>query len=205
VIRAAKTEWVKKAFYQLESRWIFPRKFKKIEIKEIPIKTDHSILLLQNHISWWDGFWGNYLAYQFIKRNFHVMVQEDQVKKHPYLRYRGAYSVKKGSREMFESLDYTTELLKNPDNLVQIFPQGRLQSMHVKEIQMEKGVKRLISQLPSKCQVIYNTVTIEYLESFKPAVTFHLLDCGTIEGIELEKLPSQISAFHQEALKKGIR
>ncbi len=205
MIEAADTEWVKKAFFQLESKFIFPRKFSKIKINTVSIKTGHSILLLQNHFSWWDGFLGNYLTYKYLGKNFHVMVQEDQVKKHPYLKYRGAFSVKKESREMLQSLKYASKLLEDSKNLVQIFPQGRLQSMHVQNIELAKGVNWLIRETKADCQVIYNAVTVDYLEGFKPTVTFNLLDCGLTNEINLENLQGDISLFHQKALESCIR
>ena len=134
MIRATKHEWLKKAYFLFESKIIFPRKFKKIIVDEVPLKKGHSILLLQNHISWWDGFWGSYLAYKHLKKSYHVMVQESQLEKHIYFKYKGAFSIKKKSKELFESINYTTEILSNPQNMVLIFPQGRLQSLYTNEI-----------------------------------------------------------------------
>jgi hypothetical protein len=47
--------------------------------------------------------------------------------------------MKKGSREMLESLAYSANLLNNPENLVTIFPQGELYSNHETYIHVEKG------------------------------------------------------------------
>ncbi len=133
------------------------------------------------------------------------MVQEDQLKKFPFFRYKGAFSVKKNSREVFESLSFAADLLNSCDNMVLMFPQGRLQSMHVQNIDFEKGVFRMIEEIKGPCQVIYCASVIEYLESFKPSVHLHLLDCGVADGLNVEALAEQVSAFHQEALQKQVR
>ncbi len=205
MIKATKSEWLKKAFYLFESKVIFPRKFKKIIIDEVPVKADHSVLLLQNHFSWWDGFWGSYLAYKFLHRSYHVMVQESQLEKHLYFKYRGAFSIKKKSKELFKSIEYTNELLANPKNMVLIFPQGKLQSLYTDEIILEKGVQKLLEKAPDKCQVIYNAVTVNYFEGFKPTIQFHLLDCGLARNLNTEILQDKLSAFQQEMMQKTIR
>jgi len=205
MIKATKHEWLKKAFYLFESRVIFPRRFRKLEINGIPILPNHSILLLQNHFSWWDGFFGSYLAYKFLKKSYHVMVQEDQLKRHFYFKYKGAFSIRKKSREIFESIEYSQTLLKNPDNMVLVFPQGKLQSIHTHEIKIEKGIYKLLENAPANCQVIYNAVVVNFFEGFKPSVSFHLLDCGAASSIQLPLLKQKLSDFHSEVLRSTVR
>ncbi|MGB3466886.1 MAG: 1-acyl-sn-glycerol-3-phosphate acyltransferase [Cyclobacteriaceae bacterium] len=205
MIKATRSEWLKKAFYHLESKVFLPRTFKKIEITEIPVKPGHSVLLLQNQFSWWDGFIGSYLAYRFLNKSYHVMVQEDQLRQRPYFRFKGAYSIRKKSRELFESLHYTAEVLKDPNNMVLVFPQGRLQSIYTENIEVEKGIFKLLELLPKNCQIIYNAVEINFFESFKPSVHCHLLDCGTTDELRPEDFREKISAFHKEAMRHSIR
>ncbi|MEP4533460.1 MAG: 1-acyl-sn-glycerol-3-phosphate acyltransferase [Cyclobacteriaceae bacterium] len=205
MIEATRHEWIKRAFYRVESGLIFPRKFNKIRVNEIELLPNHSVLLLQNHFSWWDGFFGSYLAYQYLHKSYHVMVQEDQLKKHWYFKYKGAFSIKKQSREMRESINYAAHLLEDAANMVLVFPQGRLQSMHTDDIEVQKGTLRLIESVKGNCQVIYNAVSVEYLESFKPTVTFNLLDCGRAQSIQTGELAKTISEFHAEAKKRAIR
>ena len=206
MIKATNLEWTKRAFFEFESRFVFPRKFKTIKLaNDIQIAKDHSVLLLQNHFSWWDGFLGSYLAYKYLNKSYHVMVQEDQLSRHWYMRYKGAFSIKKNSREIMDSLDYTRGLLENPKNMVLIFPQGRLQSMHAGEITIERGVFKLLDKIESKCQVVYSAVTVEFLESFKPSVTFNLLDLGSTADLNTDELNERINSFHRQAREGCVR
>ncbi len=205
MIRATENEWIKRAFYWFESKIVFPRKFNKINVQKIEIRRDHSVLLLQNHFSWWDGFFGSYLAYMVLHKSYHVMVQEDQLRKHWYFRYKGAFSIRKKSRDIIESINYAAEQLNDPKNMVMIFPQGRLQSMHTDDIKIENGVYKLIKSVHGPCQIIYCAAVVDFLESFKPSVTFHLLDCGNANEIQPTQLEQMINDFHKNALQDGIR
>ncbi|MEL7146026.1 MAG: 1-acyl-sn-glycerol-3-phosphate acyltransferase [Bacteroidota bacterium] len=205
MIKATKSEWLKKLFYWFEYHFVLKRRFRKLTINGKIDYPDESILLLQNHFSWWDGFLGSYLCYKYLCKSYHVMVQESQLKRLWYFKYKGAFSVKKKSRELFESLSYAQTLLKDQKNLVLVFPQGRLQSMHTTKIEIEKGISRLLVECGPTCRVLYNAVIVDYFEGFKPTVTFHLLDLGTANEIDTEALPQQISQFHQEAMQKSVR
>ncbi len=54
------------------------------------------------------------------------MMLEEQLRKRMYLNKSGGYSVRKGSRSILKSLDYTAELLKEKKSLVLMFPQGKI-------------------------------------------------------------------------------
>lgn len=205
MIKATQSEWKKKAFYLVESKIILPRKFKKIEISGALPQDNHSVLLLQNHFSWWDGFIGSYVAYKYLNRSYHVMVQEDQLRQRPYFRYKGAFSIKKKSRQIFESLDYTNALLEDAANMVVVFPQGKLQSIHTRDITVEKGVCKLLEKIPENCQVLYNAVIVNFFESFKPSLHCHLFDCGIGKKIDISNFEAQLSAFHREAMENSVR
>lgn len=205
MIRATKSEWLKKLFYRFESTFVLNRRFRKIKVQGHLDYPNESILLLQNHFSWWDGFLGSYLCYKYLHKSYHVMVQESQLEKHWYFKYKGAFSVKKKSREVFESIQYTQELLQDPKNLVLVFPQGKLQSMHATTIDIEKGVYKLIEGAGKNCRVLYNAVVLDYFEGFKPMVTFHLLDLGTANEVDLEQLSVRVSEFQQAVLAGAVR
>ena len=69
---------------------------------------------------------------------------EEQLKKNWFFQYTGGYSIKKSTRSVVESLNYTAELLENNKNLVLMFPQGKIQSMHRSEFVFEKGIERIL-------------------------------------------------------------
>jgi 1-acyl-sn-glycerol-3-phosphate acyltransferase len=181
------------------------RAFNVFQHTSVEVKPGHSVLLLCNHFSWWDGIWAGHLAYRHLGRRFHIMMQEDHLKQRPYFRHVGGFSINPKSREVVQSLNYTAELLGNPANLVTMFPQGELVSNHAADIHIEKGVAHIIKKVKGNCQIIYYTALIDYFESLKPSVYLHLLDCGTNHDFNFEHLQAKINAFHQQALKDQVK
>lgn len=167
-------------------------------------KPGHSVLLLCNHFGWWDGLWANYLAYWHLYRKSYIMMQEDHLLARMWLNHCGAFSINRSSREMIRSLQHAADILKYPENLVIVFPQGELISNHTNDIKVEKGIERLIKNIKGPCQIIYNCALVEYFESLKPSVYFHLFDCGVAGELTFEELSAKINASHRQALQDQL-
>ncbi len=203
MIHATRKNFHSKLLYRYICWWT-ARKFKLIQSRPFEPKPGHSILLLCNHFSWWDGFLAYYITYSQLMRKFYIMMQHDQFNKLSYLKNMGAFSLKKGSRETIETLAYTAKLLDDPENLVVVFPQGELCSNHITYVHIEKGIERIIKQIKGPCQIVYSCALIDYFESLKPSVYFHLFDCGTANEITFDELTNKINTFHQQALKAQV-
>ncbi|MCO5937069.1 lysophospholipid acyltransferase family protein [Mucilaginibacter sp. RB4R14] len=191
-------------WFAMYMRFRMRRAFNRLVVMPFTPKPGHSVLLLCNHFSWWDGLWGNYLAYWHLDRKLYIMMQEDHLKKRMLLNLFGGFSINRSSREMIKSLQYAAGLLNDPENLVVVFPQGELISNHTTEIRVEKGIERLIKNIKGPCQIVYNCALIDYFESLKPSVFFHLFDCGVANEVPFDELITRINTFHQQALKAQI-
>lgn len=190
--------------------WLLKRKFNKLKIHEIDIKPNHSYLLMLNHFSFIDGFLAYYLIYKTALRHkdfkgAHFMILDKQLEKNLWMCYMGAYSITRGSRAAVESLKYTTDLLNQPGNIVVMYPQGNLESQHVRKIEVQPGLQNIVSKIQGNCQILWCSNIIEYFESFKPTCHFHMLDCGTNHQFQFGQLQEQINVFHAESIKKHIR
>ncbi|GAB2705014.1 hypothetical protein GCM10027037_33350 [Mucilaginibacter koreensis] len=153
---------------------ILRRNFKALHFGSIEVKPDKSILLLANHFGWWDGFilyWLNHLRF---KKRFHIMILEDTVQKVFFLKYMGAFSMIKNSREMLISLQYAAELLQDPNNLVLIFPQGKLYSNFVNEVHTEKGLMKVVQPASGRFQYVLAATFVENFQHKKPSVYTYL-------------------------------
>ena len=75
---------------------------------------------------------------------------------------------------MLESLDYAAKLLDDPQNLVLIFPQGKLYSNFVNEINFEKGIMKVIQKAEGNFQLLFATTFIQYFKHKKQSVTVYL-------------------------------
>ena len=147
--------------------FLLKRNFNSITIDGEFIDKGKPILIIANHISWWDGFWMMYLNLKILHRKFHFMMLEQQLKKHWYFQYSGAYSVNKKSRSIIESLNYTEKLLQDSRNMVFMFPQGKINSLYNNPIQFESGVQRIIDHATDALQVIFVANLLDYFSDSK--------------------------------------
>jgi 1-acyl-sn-glycerol-3-phosphate acyltransferase len=185
-------------------RYRMHKAFNRIIVTPFTPKPGHSVLLLCNHFSWWDGFLAGYLATWHLKRKFYIMMQEDHLRKRMLFNLLGGFSIEKGSRETVKSLLYAADLLNTPENLVAVFPQGALISNHATEITIERGIERLIKNIKGPCQIVYSCTLIDYFESLKPSAYIHLLDCGTAGETPFDELVKNVNEFHRQTLKDQV-
>ncbi|MFD2164576.1 hypothetical protein ACFSJU_19375 [Paradesertivirga mongoliensis] len=152
------------------------RRFAKISFLDNPvIDPEQACLVLMNHYSFNDGAILHRLNRLILRKQFRVMVVEDQLKAFIPLRYVGCFSVKKASREVIESLNYAAELLKAPGNMLGIYPQGEVYSQHLERIHFENGLSVILKRTSNiPFQVIFGVTLLDYLDSFKPHARVYL-------------------------------
>jgi 1-acyl-sn-glycerol-3-phosphate acyltransferase len=148
--------------------------FKQIKYNDVGVDKDKSVLLLANHFSWWDGFLLYYINHKILKKKFHVMVIAETMQQVSFFKYMGAFSVNKNSREILASLDYAAKLLNDPQNLVLIFPQGKLYSNFIDKISFEKGLLKITQGVSGKYQTVLAATFIESLQYKKPSASVYL-------------------------------
>ncbi len=179
-------------------------------INSIDIKPNHSYLLMCNHFSFWDGFLAAYLSKNAINqqkelKGIYIMVLKKQMQMNPFLKYFGCFSITPGKASVNESLAYAAEKLSTPGNIVIVYPQGNLESCHVRKIEMKDGINTIIPQIKGDCQLIWSSNLVEYFESLKPSINFHMLDCGTNHDFNFVEVAKKINRHHQQAIQKQIR
>ncbi|PKP35171.1 MAG: glycerol acyltransferase [Bacteroidetes bacterium HGW-Bacteroidetes-15] len=134
---------------------------------------DRSILLIPNHFSWWDGFFAWHLNQILFKKRFHVMMLEHELAKRMFFTRVGAFSVSLNSKGVVESLNYCSQILNNPDNMLLMFPQGKLSSQHNWDLKFRKGVERILNQSPNT-RVIFAACLTDYYGHRRPSLTISL-------------------------------
>ncbi len=156
------------------TRFLLRRHFCSIQIDGEFNDKGGPVLVVANHISWWDGFWVEYLNQKIIHRKFYFMMREEQLKKHWYFQHTGGYPVKKNSRKIAESIDYTVELLSKNENLVLMFPQGKIHSAYNYSIRFESGIRRIVTQCHDATQVVFAANFTDYFSSIKPHLFIYI-------------------------------
>ena len=178
--------------------WIVKRHFHELKFDAIDVDPNKSILLIANHFSFWDSLILFVVCRKLTKKNFHVMAREDTTVKFQYVKHGGAFSIDKQSREILQSLGYAAELLNDPQNLVLIFPQGKLYSNFVNTVQFEKGIMRVMEKANGKFQLLFAATFVQYLKHKKPTATIYL-KTEPSEGKSFEDLKNAYQMHYDNA------
>jgi hypothetical protein len=193
------TDW----FWHIYFNLILKLDFKELlYTSDVTISKDKALLVLGNHFSWWDGFILFRLNELYFRKRLHLMMLEDQLSKNSFLRYAGAYSINRQGRKILESLNYTSKLLENPQNLVIIFPQGKIESMHAPYIRFEKGIKRILDNCHKEVQVVFSTALVDYCANRKPTLHFYLKEYTYQPAATLEDIEKAYNAHYLQALQQ---
>ncbi|MDF1576565.1 MAG: lysophospholipid acyltransferase family protein [Bacteroidales bacterium] len=189
-------------FHTTFFRWYTSRMLKRhfsgivTELDDCP--TDKPVLLIANHFSWWDGFIGNYLSYKYLKKKFHVMMLREQLEKRMFLNKAGAFSVEKSSRSAVESILYSAEILSQKENLLLMFPQGKIESLYHKDFRFAKGVEKILAKCDSPPEVLFNINLVDYFSRVSPTLFIRTL---SYQGDLLAKpLEEAFNRFHSDCI-----
>ncbi|MEO0899441.1 MAG: lysophospholipid acyltransferase family protein [Bacteroidota bacterium] len=172
----AKDSFWGKAFWKRYIPFMIRRDFSSFQmLGEVTPAPEKSILMIANHVSWWDGFWAYFANERLWKKQFYAMMLEEQLHQHPILRWAGGFSINpKSPTSIRESMRYTKDLLQEPGSLVLLFPQGKIHSLYQKEILFARGAESLLVQQPHTIQVIFAAAFVDYLQHRKPSVFYYM-------------------------------
>jgi 1-acyl-sn-glycerol-3-phosphate acyltransferase len=179
------------------------RSFHSFFIREEVKDKGLPVLVISNHISWWDGIWALQVNRKLFKRKFHFMMLEEQLRKHWFLNYTGGFSVSRNSRHVIESIEYAAELLKENNNMVLFFPQGEIESMHQQQFTFQKGIERVLKSVYSEIQVVFLVCLVDYFSNVKPEVNAYLHDFkGKYTTAEIQK---EYNSFYNNCIFKQVK
>ncbi len=184
------------------NNWLLGRTFSSINYNQQSFDRDRSILLIANHFSIWDGLILYWVNARLFKKKFHVMILEETSIKERFLKYAGSFSIKKGSRDALFAIDYAATLLNDPQNLVLIFPQGKLYSNFIDTIKFEKGIMSVINKSANKYSLIFSATFIECFNHKKPLVNVYLTHEATADLSNVQQLQN---SYHEHYNKSRLQ
>jgi 1-acyl-sn-glycerol-3-phosphate acyltransferase len=174
-----------------------------VQITGEPVERNLPVLVICNHVSWWDGFWVMYVNMRLFHRLFFFMMLEEKLDEFSFFKKCGGYPVRKGSRSILESLQYTVELLRDRNNLVLMFPQGEISSMHNQHFKFGHGIERIVSQVTGNIQVIFMANLVDYFSEKKPSLFIYLKEYhGNAE--DAGKIEEHYNIFYSECVSGNI-
>lgn len=205
MIYKAKHNFFLYPFFQFYSLYKIKRNFNKVEINGEFRDRNLPVFLVSNHISWWDGFWTVYLNRKlFGRKYFYFMMLEEELQKRMFLNKAGGYSVKKGSRSVIETMEYTAQLLDDKNNLVLIFPQGEINSLHTREIRFEKGIEYIIRKSSGNFQLVFVVFLIDYFSEQKPSLFVYIKEYD-LQIFTSKALEKEYNIFYNDCISENLR
>ncbi|MCX2576259.1 1-acyl-sn-glycerol-3-phosphate acyltransferase [Pedobacter sandarakinus] len=189
-------------FFSWYISYIIKKDFTSFNYNKISVKPGSAILLLANHFSWWDGFFVFYLNKKFFKRQFHVLVNAENYREVGFLKYLGAFAAESNGRDIINMIEYAGKLLDDENNLVLVFPQGKLHSNHLTSINFEKGVMQMINASKKNIDIIFAATFTDYFSNRKPIVNCNLQSWQTEEYVSLQLLKSAYNKHYDQSVVK---
>ena len=162
------------------------------------------VMLVANHVSWWDGFWASHFNALVLKRKLYFMMLEEQLLKYRYFRNAGGYSVRKGSRSILETIDYTAGLLSDSRNAVLMFPQGKIESLYQREFSFERGIGKILQKLNGDVQIVFLANLVDYYSLPKPSLFIHCMDFQEARR-SVDILQKEYNDFYRRCIAEHIR
>lgn len=160
------------------------------------------ILMLSNHFCWWDGFIQYRLNQTIFGRKLYTMMLEEQLRKNRILNKCGCFSVRKNSRSIIETLDYCIEIVKEQGNMLLIFPQGEIQSMHTERIKFESGLRYLLKHIENDVNIVFNVNLVDYFSEKKPKLNIYFKVLLSTQFADKQNIEEKYNAFYAECRNK---
>ncbi len=192
--------WFQRLFFNAYIPFILRRDFKshnitgKFEDRGLPL------LLIGNHFSWWDGFFPYALNRKMFKRRLYLMMLEEQLASRRFLRRLGAFSINPGSRTAVDSINYASQILKDKNNVLIIFPQGNIRSQYDNEIVFQKGWFRILKSTAHPVHVLFMANLTDYFSNRKPSLYTYIEDYPETVNFVFEELSSGFSSFFKRCI-----
>ena len=186
------------------AKWKIHRHFKKVHFIGEYEEKNRPIFVIANHVSWWDGIWIMFLNINFFKRKFHFMMLEEMIEKNRVANLVGGFSIKKGSRSIIESLNYTAELLSDKNNMVLVFPQGEITSLYSPQLEFEKGFRNVLKKVGEEPQIFFIVNLVDYFSDTKPSLYVYFKEYEN-KNLDSEKMQSDFNQFYSECISENLK
>jgi hypothetical protein len=211
MIAARHQAWAERLFF-FYIKGLLRRSFHRLRLlgEPPPLDRGQPLLIVPNHGTWWDGFFVYTLNRLLFGRRLHLMMLEEQLSRYPFFRRVGAFGIRPGlPRSVLESLHYSAEVLRDPDNALCLFPQGELRYHALRPLGFQRGLERILGICESSVQLLPIGIRCELLGDQRPEAFFladrgYTVETGGFAGIQwLEAEQAALLERLEAALRRG--
>lgn len=159
-----------------------------------------SMLVIGNHISWWDGFWLLKLNQEKWKKQFHVMMLEEELKKRMFFNKCGAYSINPGNISVRQSFITTLNLLNKPQNMVLFYPEGEIKSATQYPKKLMPGIEHVLKKLAPEASIMLQASFTDYFSNKKPTLNLYFQQITDQLPRSVTELENKYNAFYNDCM-----
>jgi 1-acyl-sn-glycerol-3-phosphate acyltransferase len=174
------------------------KKFHTIIVEKRDIDISKPILLISNHISWWDGFWAMYINLTLFKKKFYFMMHEKQLLEYKFFNQTGGFSINNQYRHIIDSINYSSSILEDKNNLLVIYPQGEINSIYQSNFIFKRGIEKIIKQ--KDITLLFSANLIDYFSNPKPSVFIYLEEYHG--DYNLRDIENAYNDFYKSSIEK---
>jgi chlorobactene lauroyltransferase len=167
-IPAGESRWFITLF-DMYVRILFRRRFHHVwvDLGYKPGQNSKTIYYL-NHTSWWDGLIPLLLNQKLFRQRARAMMEDKQIKKHPFFKKIGAFSVNlSNQRAVIPSLRYAVSSMKRSNASLFIYPEGEIVPFSTKKPAFKKGLAWIAKKCPDT-DIVPVGIYFNYALSDKP-------------------------------------
>jgi hypothetical protein len=184
MIAARHQAWAERLFFPYV-QGLLRRSFHRLRLlgELPPLDRRQPLLIVPNHGTWWDGFFAYVLNRLLFGKRLHLMMLEEQLSRYPFFRRVGAFGIRPGlPRSVLETLRYSAEVLRDPDNALCLFPQGELRYHALRPLGFQRGLERILGLCGTSVQLLPLGIRCELLAAQRPEAFFLADRCFTVEA-----------------------
>lgn len=181
----------------------------------VPALGSGPIVLVANHVSWWDGFLLRAVQRALRPRaELRTIALERELARHPFLRRIGAIGIDPTSPASIRHALRTVEQLRSDDLVLGYFPQGRIEPSHARPLAFHRGIDLVLDAI-APASVVPVALHVEPLARFAPTAFIAIgapLDAAATNHVELERCVTQLvddvlafTALHGEDADRAWR
>lgn len=186
--------------------WWYAKRILKNDFSAIRVFGEYhgsskSTLVIGNHSTWWDGFWGFYLNKVILKKKFHVLMLEKELAPRKFFAKCGAYSINPDVGKIKDSLMYTKKLLEARGNFVLFFPEGKFSPQAETTKAFEKGISYFYKTDP-EFETFFVAFMTDYFDKRKPTLSIYLKQETFSAGAGSIEIQEKYNIFFAKCLQK---
>ena len=171
---------------------------------EIP--KEQSLIVTPNHISWWDGFFIDYITRKHLHRKMFLMMLESSLNKYWFFNKLGAFSIEpENSRSIINTVKYTKEILADSKNFLITYPQGEIEPFGKRPLTIKEGLKLFIKDEEQQIMILPVGFKIQYYNERNPSIVCRIGNLVKGNNI-LDDFNTYTDAFllNVDALSKAV-